>query len=114
MFANDMDRRRKMLVAALRSAAEECGAEPEYYESALQDRGVYLEVIGDIVANLLHVGDELGLTPEQLFEQSLFHYDSERIEKHLEEDAHSSAPVVNAPVQRRVLLVAPSKSPAPS
>ena len=111
-FHQDGARRHEGLTAALRCRAEVTGGRPDHHAAAVDDTEVFLEVVGDLLADILHVGGALGVTPEELFDQALFHYDSERIVSALEEDGLNPDPTMAAPIRRRVALIAPSADAA--
>jgi len=68
---------------ALMAFAAETGqtADLEYLSDPERDRGWFLEVAGDLLADLFHLADAVGVEPEELVERARYHHDAEVAEE---------------------------------
>jgi hypothetical protein len=56
------------------------GVEESYLDDPECARGWLLEVGGDLLADLFHLADQMGVEPAELVERGYFHHDAEVVE----------------------------------
>src|SRR2546421_11274908 len=98
--------RRECARNALRAYGRERNDPVDYVESATRDDACFIELAGDLLADMLLLGAHLHVRVTPLLNQALLHYDAERLIESLDNSGLDPDPSMNSPIVRRVMLTA--------